>query len=163
MENKYFNQALGNFVHDAASGGAIRHLADLGKTVDEICAMLDFPTPRDRVADTVWKYYLEKGIILMEAPAEDGYTEKVSYVRDRGKYGSVTFRRVVERIPRQKQEYIACDFGRQRYRDEKAFYQSLSALEPSDRDYILGLPWPLTRVYHVKDERMTRISNTLIG
>jgi hypothetical protein len=30
-----------------------------------------------------------------------------------------------------------------------------------DRDYILGLPWPLQTVWHVADERMIRIRKVL--
>ena len=42
-EQDFFKSALSNFTHEAASGGAIRHLADLGYTVDWITRELTFP------------------------------------------------------------------------------------------------------------------------
>ena len=44
-EQEYFKNALSNFMFEAASGGAIRHLADLGYTVKQISKKLEFPTP----------------------------------------------------------------------------------------------------------------------
>ena len=44
-EQEYFKKALSDFALDAASGGAIRHLADRGYTANQIVRMLDFPTP----------------------------------------------------------------------------------------------------------------------
>ena len=43
------------------------------------------------------------------------------------------------------------------YQDRNAFEESLKALSDDDRDYILGLPWPLQTVWHVRNERMARI------
>lgn len=39
----YFQTALANFTFDVASGGAIRHLADLDYTAAQIMKRLDFP------------------------------------------------------------------------------------------------------------------------
>ena len=50
---KYFDEALSDFVHDAASGGAIRHLVDLGYSLTQIMQALSYPTPRERVQKTV--------------------------------------------------------------------------------------------------------------
>lgn len=47
-EQEYFKSALSDFTYEAASGGAIRHLADLGYTVKQISGQLSFPTPLDR-------------------------------------------------------------------------------------------------------------------
>ena len=33
---KEFNKALSNFINDAAAGGAVRHLADLGYSISQI-------------------------------------------------------------------------------------------------------------------------------
>lgn len=161
MENKYFVQALSGFTHDVASGGAIRHLADLGYTVKEISEEILYPTPIERIQETVWKHYLDTGVISLNDPTEGSVTEKVSYVKEYGSYGRTSFRRVVERIERPGQEYLPCDFGKEIYKDKAGFEKKLEILSPKDREYILGLPWPLTTVYHVADERMIRIYGLL--
>lgn len=157
----YFNQALSNFVHDMASGGAIRHLADLGYTVERISRELDYPTPKERIARTVWDYYVEKGIILLSEPSDHSLIEQVSYEKQIGKYGAVHFIEKKKVIEQPVKKYYPCDFGKQRHQDEQGFTKSLDALWESDREYILGLPWPLRRVYHVEDERMRRIMKNL--
>lgn len=93
-EKDYFQNALSNFTHEVASGGAIRHLADLGYTVKQISERLDFPTPYERVQREVWKYFLDTGVILREESKVGQPGEKVSYVREYGQFGKVSFRRV---------------------------------------------------------------------
>lgn len=161
MENKYFHRALSDFVSDVANGGAIRHLADLGYTVEQIVKRVDYPISLEQAKKVVWRHYVERGIILLEKPLEEPVIEKVSYVREYGKYGSVHFRRVVEKVENPKRKYYPCDFGKKRYQDEALFLKELESLNKNDREYILGLPWPLQRVYHVADERMSRIMERL--
>ena len=48
-ENDYFREALSGFTFEAAGGGAIRHLADLGCTVDEIETQLLYPISHNKV------------------------------------------------------------------------------------------------------------------
>jgi hypothetical protein len=157
----YFSQALSDFTHDVASGGAIRHLADQGYTVQEIYEKLDFPTPFSKIQETVWKHYVKTGVILLSEPRTDTSKERVSYVKEYGSCGRTSFRRVVEPLELPTREYLPCDFGRQIYKDRAAFEKKLSILLPKDRDYILGLPWPLQTAYHVADERMKRIQEML--
>ena len=161
MPQDTFNRTLTNFVHDFASGEAIDHLADRGFTVTEIAAQLSFPTKKERVAERVWKHYLEKGILSTEEPQSGGTVKKVSYVQDHGKYGRVSMRQVVEEVELPAQEYAACSFGKELYRDREAFEKKLDVLSAKDREYILDLPWPLQTVWHVKDERMSRIMEKL--
>lgn len=47
-EPSYFQNALSSFVTDAACGGAIRHLVDIGYTLDQIVERLDYPAPGPR-------------------------------------------------------------------------------------------------------------------
>lgn len=162
MENKYFAEALSNFTHDMASGGAIRHLADKGYTVDEIAERLDFPTPVEKIREMVWKHYLNTGVIQLEDPTQ-AKAEKVTYVKEYNSYGKASFRRVVESCEKTERRYIACDFGKRRYQDTIKFEQLLDRLDPRDKAYIMGLPWPLQTVYHVADERMERIYRNING
>ncbi|TGY97199.1 hypothetical protein E5329_05870 [Petralouisia muris] len=161
LEHQYFHQALADFVGDMAYGGAICHLADLGYTVEQIIKELDYPISRERAGAAVWQHYLAKGIILLEEPQAEPLIEKVSYVREYGKYGAAHFRRVVEKEECPQEKYYPCDFGKKRYQNEASFLRELESLQRSDREYILGLPWPLQRVYHAADQRMTRIMKTL--
>lgn len=90
----YFKEALSNFTHEAASGGAIRHLADLGYTVKQICERLDFPTPYERVQKTVWEHLLDTGVLLRREPGSEEPKERFTYVKDYNQYGRTSFRKV---------------------------------------------------------------------
>lgn len=96
-EQEYFKQALSNFTFDVASGGAIRHLADHGYTAEEISKRLDFPTPFERVQDTIWKHYLETGVLLLEEPGTGAKRETFDFVTEYDEYGRKSFRRVTVR------------------------------------------------------------------
>lgn len=93
-ENRYFQKALSDFTYEAASGGAIRHLADSGYTVRQIVENLDFPTSYERVQKAVWEHLLRQGTILLERPDRGGQKESVRYVREYDRYGKASFRRV---------------------------------------------------------------------
>ncbi len=94
-DQKYFQNALSNFIFEAAVGGAIRHLTDLGCTVSEIMERLYIPTPYERVQKAVWQRLLDTGVLLMEEPGNENRREKITYVRDYDRYGKPSFRRVV--------------------------------------------------------------------
>ena len=96
-ESRYFQKALSDFTYEAASGGAIRHLADSGYTVRQIADHLDYPTPYERIQKTVWEQLLAREIILKERPGSGGPTLKTTYVKEYDQYGKSSFRRVVER------------------------------------------------------------------
>lgn len=93
-EQDYFKEALSNFTHEAASGGAIRHLADLGYTVKQICERLDFPTSYERVQKTVWEHLLDTGVLLRREPGSEEPKERFTYVKDYNQYGRTSFRKV---------------------------------------------------------------------
>ena len=94
-ENDYFREALSGFTFEAAGGGAIRHLADLGCTVDEIEKQLLYPISHKKVQRTVWEHLVKKRIILLEEPGKSETPEKAEYVKEYDRYGKATFRRVV--------------------------------------------------------------------
>ena len=48
-ENRYFREALADFVQETAYGGAVRHLADRGYTVAQIMERLEYPAPCEKV------------------------------------------------------------------------------------------------------------------
>ena len=186
-EQSFFQNALANFTHEVASGGAIRHLTDLGYTVKEISERLDFPTPLERVQRQVWERLLETEVILVEEPGSS-HKEKADYVREYDKYGRASFRRVVEastemsvahwrdlEIDGGKKEklcillekkisengephsYAACEFGLLAKREPQRFQELLQALDERQKEYVEGLPWETKRVYHRLDTRMLEI------
>lgn len=94
-QQKYFQKALSEFTFDMASGGAIRHLADRGYTAHQIWKKLDFPTPYERVRQTLWEYFLTEGILRLEEPGVGVGQEKYEYVTDYDAFGRKSFRRVL--------------------------------------------------------------------
>ncbi|QFJ55117.1 hypothetical protein [Pseudobutyrivibrio xylanivorans] len=157
--SKEFNEALGNFITDFAGGGAVRHLADSGLSVSEIVSRLDYPLPKEKVASMVWEHYVNTGVICLSEPKST--VEKISYVKEQDSFGKTSMRRVVEIIDISDVKYVKLDFGKRIYQNKAEFEKSLAELSARDRDYILDMPWPLTDVYHILDERMKRIKRSL--
>lgn len=183
----YFKEALSNFTHEAASGGAIRHLADLGYSVEQITKRLSFPTPYERVQKTVWEHLFDAEVLLAAEPGSENQQEKVTYVKDYDKYGRISFRRVASKnsaagaVFWKEYRYTEAKDGdlpvyisnkcREngeetayvscdfglRMRDFPVFTASLAALEEGHREYILGLPWEEKVVYHRLNQKMREI------
>jgi len=156
---KEFNKALSNFINDAAAGGAVRHLADLGYSISQIADELDYPISKEKIAGYMWEHFLNIGKICLEEPQPSH--EKVSFVKEQDSFGRISFRRVTEQIDNSQTKYVQCDFGRLLYKRDEAFIKQLEKLNPGDKEYIELMPWPLTPVYHELDERMTRIKNII--
>lgn len=186
-EQDYFKQALKNFTFDVASKGAVCHLADSGFTVDQIMKKLDFPTPYDRVQQTVWEHFLDTGYLLLEEPGKEKRQEKFSYVTDYDQYGRSSFRRVTvselvseaicwkERDFKKEENslfscltrlcaengeadaYVSCDFGLRSKREPERYLKDLQALDDYQREYVMGMPWERKMVYHRLDQRMREI------
>lgn len=91
-EQEYFKSALSDFTHEAASGGAIRHLVDLGYTVKQITEKLTYPTPYERVRKTVWKYLIDSEVVLTQEPGNGRQQGKSTYTVVHDKYGRASFR-----------------------------------------------------------------------
>ncbi len=90
-EQEYFRNALSDFTYEAASGGAIRHLADLGYTVKQICGKLTYPTPYERVRKTVWQHLCDAGTILTEEPGSGGQSRKAACSVRYDRFGRASF------------------------------------------------------------------------
>ena len=143
--DKYYNQALSNFVGDFANGGAIRALCDKGYTISEIKERLDFPMSKETVAKYVWQHYIDIGRISLALPNHNH--EIVEYVQDVDTLGRKSMRRVVTKVPNDRQ-YEICDYGKRKYQDKKTLSQDLSKIyEDKIVEHILTLPWPLENVY----------------
>lgn len=191
MEDKYFKQALSDFTIEFASGDAIRSLSDKGYSVKKIKSKLDFPTPEERIREIVWKHYIDNKTICLQNPKETSLGGKYTIEKVYDNYGRPSFKQVRvkadeeapsskqvkveadEEVPSSKQvsiktdeesrEYVECDFGKRLYKNKDDFIKSLSVLDEEEKDYILGLPWPLTKVWHVKNEKFAKIITKLSG
>ena len=151
----YFNDALSDFTHDVASGGAIRHLVERGYTTDQILKMLDYPTPRARVEQTVFRYLTDKKILISDLPdSQDKMTRIDLKVSD----SAILFRKLQDLTHLNGAPgYLACPYGLI-YRDREARLASmLSCLTVREKEYILGIPWEMKMMYHRLDIRMTQI------
>ena len=156
---KEFNKALSNFIHDAAAGGAVRHLADLGYSISDIADNLDYPISKEMIAGIMWEHFINIGKICLEEPSENH--NKASFIKEQDAYGRISFRKVVETTDISDKEFIKCDFGKALYQKKPDFLSKLNLLEEDDREYIELLPWPLNPVFHELDERFQRIKGIL--
>lgn len=176
---KYFEEALSDFVHDAASGGAIRHLVDLGYSVEQIMRALSYPTPRERVQKTAYRYMLESGLLVKELPdmktdanpaetgdglggAKTGGGRRLRAIRldisDRDRVNAFLYRKMNENGV--ENVYISCPFGKDRKALEKG--GSFSYLNSRELEYIRGIPWENMLMYHRATDRMQEIGKKLL-
>ena len=93
-EQNYFQKSLSNFTLEAASGGAIRHLADLGLSAKQIREKLTFPTPFEVVKKILWQRLVDSGVVLLEEPGSGEQCGKPVYTVDHGKFGKTSFRMI---------------------------------------------------------------------
>ncbi len=138
----------------------MRHLADNGYSISEIADRLDYPIPKEKIAEMIWEYYVNIGKICLQKPEETH--EKVSFIKEQDSFGKISFRRVAELVDNSNRKYIKCDFGKELYKNTDEFSMWLQQLETGDREYIESLPWPLNPVYHEFDGRMKRISQNQV-
>lgn len=94
-EPSYFQSALSSFVTDAACGGAIRHLVDIGYTLDQIVDRLDYPAPREKVRRMMMDYLYESHILLREEPSGKLFAAKEIFVQEQDAFGRRSMRKIV--------------------------------------------------------------------
>ncbi len=157
----YFNQALSDFMFEVASGGSIRHLVNLGYSVDQIMGRLSFPTPRDRVEQAVYRHMTETGILLEKLPVEQAslHTTTIEAV-----HPDQISARLLERIERNGEEsaYLQCPFGYLQKNDPQELEQLLSCLNSREQEYLRGIRWPRNTMYHRLNSRMREIAAKLV-
>lgn len=187
-EELYFRRALSDFAYENASGGAIRHLTDLGYTAAQITERLTFPTPYERVRQAVWKRLLESGVVLLAEPGSGNRPEKAEYIEEYDRYGRSSYRRAVSGQTKEepvrwrekrfteeacgklaaylaekcagegRDAYLSCEFGIWRADGNSRYGQALEILDRQQREYIEGLLWEKRICYHRLDDRMREIA-----
>lgn len=100
----YFQSALSSFVTDAACGGAVRHLTDIGYTLDQIVERLDYPAPRAKVQRLMMDYLYESRVLLREEPSEALFAAKEQFVQEQDAYGRRTMRKIM--VDQRSQENV---------------------------------------------------------
>ncbi len=153
-EQEYFDAALSNFMFDMASGGAIRHLADRGYSVDQIVKTLAFPTPRDRVERTVYQHMMDTGMLKTSMDAS------TMTVRQIGKMQVYELNHVLSEHIAQNGEthsYMFCPFGAWKGADRERFLKQLSCLTGREQEYLMGIRWEQEEMYHILNSRMLEI------
>lgn len=182
-EQDYFKNALSGFTFENASGGAIRHLTDLGYSVKQIMEQLAFPTPYARVQQAVWKHLIDTGVLRLSEPGNGDNEEKSMFVKEYDKYGKASFRKVTlssdehdvicwkeitfnpsdsfsgflsRKIEANLSSaaYVSCSFG---LMEPAAFECLLGELNDKQKDYLQGIPWAKQICYHVLNQRMQEI------
>lgn len=91
----YFQTALSNFTTDVACGGAIRHLTDIGYTLDQIVERLDYPASRTKVQKIMMDYLYESQVLLREEPSAALFAGREEYVQEQDVYGRRTLRKII--------------------------------------------------------------------
>lgn len=89
-----FQSALSNFATDVACGGAIRHLTDIGYTLDQIVARLDYPVSREKAQRIMMEYLYQSRMLLREEPSETLFEEQTRFVQEQDAFGRRTLRKV---------------------------------------------------------------------
>lgn len=90
----YFQTALSNLATDVACGGAVRHLTDLGYTLEQIVARLDYPTPRSKARRIMMERLYEKRALLLQEPSPALFAQRAQFVEEQNACGRRTFRRI---------------------------------------------------------------------
>lgn len=153
-EHGYFDAALSDFMFDMASGGAIKHLADRGYSVDQIMNTLAFPTPRDRVEKTVYQHMLDTGMLKLSLEEENMTLRPITQKKE---YELNHF--LSEHIRRNGEEasFLLCPFGAWLKKDRDQLLKLLACLTGREREYILGIRWEQNKMYHILNSRMLEI------
>ena len=154
--NKYFQDALSDFVYDAASGRAIRHLVNAGLTTTQIMKELDYPTPFEKIQHTVTRYLKETGILLEELPAAPANLH-VIHLGDLPQDELFTF--LAQHVTNNGEEnsYVSCPFGITGKKTGSKTIQRLSMLTAREREYLDGIKWGNQIMYHRLNRRMLEI------
>lgn len=92
-EGNVFQSALSSFATEAACGGAIRHLTDIGCTLEQIVARLDYPTSREKAQRIMMAYLYESRVLLRKEPSDELFGKKTQFVQEQDAYGRRTLRK----------------------------------------------------------------------
>ena len=160
-KQKYFQEALSDFVYDVAAGGAIRHLVDSGYSISQIMEKLTYPMPRTRVEKMAARHMRESGILLADLPAAP---ERICRLSLCGQKDSKASEKMIEGIGRWGVEnsYLECPFGDWIRHNNERFSHVLACLNAREKAYLAETTWEKDLMYHRLNGRMREITGKLI-
>ena len=162
MNNQYFNKALGNFIFDFAGGDTVRKLTRDGYSVTEISDKLLFPLTKKQIGMMSYRELVAIGRVRLQKPHIDETLQQISYIKEYDTFGKASLRQISTPIPIDASiEYVEINFGKLKYKNDEAFNEQLQKLSVRDKSYINDIPWPLSPVYHEKNEQIMRILDIL--
>lgn len=156
MENSQdqFNKSMGNFIHEMSGAGAIRHMVDQGYSIRQIIERLDYPTPQRRVEETALKHMLKQGILMERLPDQEYRQIKIPALWDRRQLSEAVY--VRKERDGEEFSYVLLPIA-----GLKQDGKLLSCLNDREREYLCGLPWEGSMVYHRLTGRMYEIAMEL--
>ena len=122
-EANVFQSALSNFATDVACGGAVRHLTDIGCTLDQIVARLDYPASRQKVQRIMMEYLYQSHVLLKKEPSPALFEEEMQFVQEQDAYGRRTLRKAKIDHNSQEKTTDRLDLTRLSQREKAAFAQ----------------------------------------
>ena len=145
MENKYFNEALSDFMFDVASGDSIKRMVEQDYSLNQVVRELDFPTPRARVEKEYYDAQLAYGKLIEKLDVDDYKVMTAA----KSRLHSLLF----EMIEKDGGEnsYLECDFGYIRKNKPEQFDELLSGFTEREKEYITSFPFK----YNVNYLRLT--------
>lgn len=146
-QQEIFQTALSNFAADVAYGGAVRHLTDIGYTLDQIVDRLDYPAPKAKVQKVMMEHLYAGKVLLSGEPAEELLKEICYTPKQNEKLTTVLHHKCEQNG--EEYSYISYRFG------------SLESLNNRQRAYLEGLRTDETVIYHRLDQRMREIISRL--
>lgn len=147
---EYFQTALSNFVTDAACGGAVRHLTDIGYTLEQIVDRLDYPASRAKVQRIMMEYLYESRVLLREEPSGELFAPQAQFVQEQDAYGRRSMRKVYVDHNSQTNVTDASSLTRMSGREKAAQTQGILWKESV---YDPGRDGKLTELLHRKCEK----------
>lgn len=151
-QDQIFTTALSNFVTDAACGGAIRHLTDIGYTLDQIVDRLDYPAPRAKVQKIMMQYLYESRVLLREEPSKALFIIPEVYVQEQDAYGRRSIRKVCSDLDSQQKLTSVPNSTSMSYCEQERKTQQLQEILWKSIRYVSGRGEKLTVVLHRKCE-----------
>lgn len=149
-EANVFQSALSNFATDVACGGAIRHLTDIGYTLDQIVDRLDYPASREKAQRIMMEHLYQSRVLLREEPSGALFEEQTKFVEEQDAFGRRTLRKVKIDRNSQNKATNAPDLTMLSQRDELARIRNILWKESL---YEPGRDGKLTELLHRKCEK----------
>lgn len=156
-KQRFFQEALSDFTYDVASGGAVRHLVERGYSTDQIMRELSYPTARSRVEKMVYRHMTDTGILMEELPAPEETMELISRKKAPPEKVSRFLGKLLEQNG-EENSYVQCPYGTWRKDRERRLQEAFACLTAREREYLMGIPWPMKNVYHRLNDRMWEIA-----